>query len=211
VGLYPEHVATADFNNDGHPDLVTSNGSDDTIKVRLGKGDDAAEVKIDIYRFDKNDPARAALTGFLFYYGDYARVGEVSLGGKSYKAILADSWSSGDFRGQKGKQGGLVSLLLDLNEDGKFDRRTLFYEGGTSFTGIELGHGGVWLALGLSGIRYALDQRWELAFTLISMAAVLDGLDGRSARSLRPDFGASFGGMRLSEPAVGSVMPLPSR
>ena len=33
----------------------------------------------------------------------------------------------------------------------------------------------------------------------------------RSARSFRPALGASFGGMRLSEPAVGSVMPLPSR
>jgi hypothetical protein len=33
----------------------------------------------------------------------------------------------------------------------------------------------------------------------------------RSARSFSPALGASFGGRRLSEPAVGSVMPLPSR
>src|SRR5262249_18990465 len=33
----------------------------------------------------------------------------------------------------------------------------------------------------------------------------------RSARSLRPAFGSSAGGMRLSEPALGSEMPLPSR
>jgi peroxiredoxin len=76
-----------------------------------------------MYRFDKADPGRAALTNTLFYYGDYARTGEVTLGGKSYGALLADDSSSGDFRGQKGKQGGLVSLVLDLNGDGKFDRR----------------------------------------------------------------------------------------
>lgn len=40
------------------------------------------------------------------------------------------------------------------------------------------------LCAGMSGIRYALDQRWELAVSLIMAAAVLDGLDGRSARIL---------------------------
>ncbi|APW61980.1 PVC-type heme-binding CxxCH protein [Paludisphaera borealis] len=38
-----------------------------------------------------------------------------------------------------------VVIFEDSDGDGKFDRRTVFYEGGTSFTGIELGHGGVWL------------------------------------------------------------------
>jgi CDP-diacylglycerol---serine O-phosphatidyltransferase len=41
------------------------------------------------------------------------------------------------------------------------------------------------LCAGLTGIRYALDGRWELAVTLIAMAGVLDGLDGRSARILK--------------------------
>lgn len=40
------------------------------------------------------------------------------------------------------------------------------------------------LCTGMTGIRYALDQRWELAVSLILVAAVLDGLDGRSARML---------------------------
>jgi hypothetical protein len=38
------------------------------------------------------------------------------------------------------------------------------------------------LCAGLTAIRYALDNRYELAVTLIGAAVVLDGLDGRSAR-----------------------------
>jgi CDP-diacylglycerol--serine O-phosphatidyltransferase len=41
------------------------------------------------------------------------------------------------------------------------------------------------LCAGLTAIRYALDGRWELAVTLIAIAGVLDGLDGRSARILK--------------------------
>lgn len=41
------------------------------------------------------------------------------------------------------------------------------------------------LCFGLTGIRYALDARFELAVTLIVLAGVFDGLDGRSARLLK--------------------------
>ena len=40
------------------------------------------------------------------------------------------------------------------------------------------------LCAGMTAIRYALDDRFELAVTLIGAAVVLDGLDGRSARML---------------------------
>ena len=40
------------------------------------------------------------------------------------------------------------------------------------------------LCAGMTSIRYALDVRYELAVTLLLAAAVLDGLDGRSARML---------------------------
>lgn len=40
------------------------------------------------------------------------------------------------------------------------------------------------LCAGFTAIRYAVDQRWELAVTLIAAAIVLDGLDGRAARML---------------------------
>ncbi|MGF1474191.1 MAG: CDP-diacylglycerol--serine O-phosphatidyltransferase [Geminicoccaceae bacterium] len=41
------------------------------------------------------------------------------------------------------------------------------------------------LCAGLTGIRYGLDGRFQLAAGLIVLAGVLDGLDGRSARLLK--------------------------
>jgi hypothetical protein len=38
-GNGPNSVAVADFNGDGIPDLVISNSRDDTVAVRIGKGD----------------------------------------------------------------------------------------------------------------------------------------------------------------------------
>ena len=40
------------------------------------------------------------------------------------------------------------------------------------------------LCAGMTGMRYALDERWELSVGLIVTAMLLDGLDGRSARLL---------------------------
>lgn len=50
------------------------------------------------------------------------------------------------------------------------------------------------LCTGLSSIRFALNERWELAVSLILIAAVLDAMDGRIARLLRADsrFGAEL-------------------
>lgn len=38
-----------------------------------------------------------------------------------------------------------ILIFEDSDGDGRFDKRTVFYEGGKSFTGIELGFGGVWV------------------------------------------------------------------
>jgi CDP-diacylglycerol--serine O-phosphatidyltransferase len=50
------------------------------------------------------------------------------------------------------------------------------------------------LCAGLSGIRFAMDGRWEWAATAIVIAAILDGLDGRMARLLNSTskFGAEL-------------------
>jgi CDP-diacylglycerol--serine O-phosphatidyltransferase len=50
------------------------------------------------------------------------------------------------------------------------------------------------LAAGLSALRFALQERWELSVLAILVAAVLDGLDGRIARILK---GASRFGAEL--------------
>jgi putative membrane-bound dehydrogenase-like protein len=38
-----------------------------------------------------------------------------------------------------------ILIFEDADNDGHFDRRTVFYDKGTNFTGIELGFGGVWV------------------------------------------------------------------
>jgi putative membrane-bound dehydrogenase-like protein len=38
-----------------------------------------------------------------------------------------------------------IVIFEDADNDGRFDRRTVFYDKGTNFTGIELGFGGVWV------------------------------------------------------------------
>jgi CDP-diacylglycerol--serine O-phosphatidyltransferase len=50
------------------------------------------------------------------------------------------------------------------------------------------------LCMGLSSIRFALIERWEVAVSFILIAAILDGMDGRIARLLRADspFGAEL-------------------
>lgn len=47
------------------------------------------------------------------------------------------------------------------------------------------------LCIGVSAIRYGLDAKWQIAVTLILIAAVLDGLDGRVARLINAT--SSFG------------------
>jgi CDP-diacylglycerol---serine O-phosphatidyltransferase len=50
------------------------------------------------------------------------------------------------------------------------------------------------LCFGLTSIRYGFDQKWEHSVTLIIIAALLDGMDGRIARYLNAtsDFGAQL-------------------
>ncbi len=45
--------------------------------------------------------------------------------------------------GPRGKD--RILIFEDADNDGRFDRRTIFYDHGTNFTGLELGFGGVWV------------------------------------------------------------------
>jgi peroxiredoxin len=86
-----------------------------------GKDED---LHIVMYRFDKKDPQRGELAKYLFYYGDYARTGEITLSGKTYQALLPDSMTTGDFRGQplSDHPHPPASILIDVNQDGKFSQ-----------------------------------------------------------------------------------------
>ena len=50
------------------------------------------------------------------------------------------------------------------------------------------------LCSGLTGIRFAVHERWEFAVAAIGLAAILDTLDGRMARLLKGQsrFGAEL-------------------
>ncbi|MFM8470834.1 MAG: TlpA family protein disulfide reductase [Limisphaerales bacterium] len=93
-----------------------------SAQVTIPLGKEPAALTIAMYRFDKRDPARAAQKEYLFHYPDYAREGEITLAGKTYKALLADRRATGDFRGKEGTDSG-VQLFIDANEDGKLDSR----------------------------------------------------------------------------------------
>ncbi len=100
----------------------------------------AKDARLGVYRFDKNDSARAPLMDSLFYYRDYALKGDVKFGDKSYAALLSDDAASGDFRGKEGAASSGVRLLVDVNADGKidprresFDVRKPFNIGGTTW------------------------------------------------------------------------------
>jgi peroxiredoxin len=75
------------------------------------------------YRFDKNEGPRADFVHNVFYYRDYARIGQITLNGKSYTAALVDEAATGDYRGGQSQNGPGVSLLIDINGDGQYANR----------------------------------------------------------------------------------------
>ncbi len=157
--LYVDANANGDLTDDPTPTWTSRavQGKDGSeyrtfsggAKVSVPLGKEQAELNIQMYRFDKHDPARAAQKDFLFHYPDYAREGEVTLGGKTYKALLADRMATGDFRGKDAESGSGVQLFIDANEDGRFDARDEAFDvrkpfniGGTTYEIAGLTAGG---------------------------------------------------------------------
>jgi thiol-disulfide isomerase/thioredoxin len=148
--LFVDANANGDFTDDPAPewkgdpdkgpdgiDLTQHSGGAD---LQVPYGAEKLKAHLVIIRFDKHDARRVSLTNFLFYFRDYARAGDVSLGGKTYHAMLLDENATGDFRPPKGESDGLVTLLLDLNNNGifehhgeSFDAAKPFNIGGTTY------------------------------------------------------------------------------
>ncbi len=109
------------FNHEGTAVLKTTYGSEvETLGLQL-------------YRLEKSDPRRTEVKDFLFYYADYVRTGAVTLGNKTFAALLGDTRTTGDFRPEAGTNKPFTTLFLDLNGDGKFARRAEAFSPGTPF------------------------------------------------------------------------------
>jgi len=131
--LYVDTNRNGDLTDDPAPNweskkMPARNGGETTIHigdapVKIGFASGEKDAKLVMYRFDKGDTARAALMDSMFYYRDYALKGELTLNGKSHRAMLVDELAMGDFRGKEGVENSGIRLLLDSNGDGKFDPR----------------------------------------------------------------------------------------
>ena len=113
--------AVKDFSNDQGRHYKQFSGG---AVVELGDTEHPFPAHLLIYRFDKSDPSRPQFRNILFYYRDYGYEGEVTLGAKTFKALLVDDAVTGDFRGKAGTRGSGVNLLLDVNANDSFESRT---------------------------------------------------------------------------------------
>jgi thiol-disulfide isomerase/thioredoxin len=133
--LYVDANANGDLTDDSVAEWTphTNKGKDGVeytmymggANMKMHFGEETADLHIAMYRFDKHDPMRTNFGTIMFYYGDYARTGEIKLGSESYPVLLPDRMTMGDFRGGK-KPGPPAVLMIDVNRDGKFDRRESF-------------------------------------------------------------------------------------
>ncbi|MCC6320916.1 MAG: TlpA family protein disulfide reductase [Phycisphaerales bacterium] len=97
--------------------------------VNIGTESEPYLAGVRLYRFDKTDERRVKTRDSVFYYRDYATEGRLPLGSKNYRAMLADEQCRGDFRGRVAEAGqpalphSGVSVLIDVNDNGRFDNR----------------------------------------------------------------------------------------
>ncbi|MGH7132342.1 MAG: peroxiredoxin family protein [Phycisphaerales bacterium] len=111
--------------------------------LKLGLDDKPFDARMFMYRFDKGDLSHADQKDLLLFCRDYGTEGDVKIGGKTYKVLLLDDLATGDFRGKEikdNKSGSGVMMWIDINGNGKFDRRGESYDvrkpfniGGTTY------------------------------------------------------------------------------
>jgi|GEM_PF-147969 len=89
--------------------------------IPVNSGPDQRTLNIRLYRFGNNNSQPSSQKNVLFYYLDSGFTGTLTLAGKTYGAALVDSSSRGDFRGAADRPQAAVTLLIDLNNNGKFE------------------------------------------------------------------------------------------
>ena len=98
------------------------------VKLAYDKGKAELPAHLGMYRFDKDDADRAELKHTILYFSDYAYEGKIALGDAKYKAMVVDSAATGDFRGSEDAKGSGVQIMIDVNDDGRFDGRREAYD-----------------------------------------------------------------------------------
>ena len=115
TGNLPSHVATADFNNDGTPDLAITNDGNNTLTILLGKGDGT---------FTAGAVSPTTSTPFSIAAGDFNGDGNAdlvvgSLGNNSLTILLGNG--DGTFTQSPGSLNASQPYsitVMDLNGDG---------------------------------------------------------------------------------------------
>ena len=144
--LYVDSNHDGDLTNDA-PIAWTKNaagvfmGSAD-VEPRLAKGNSKTAYELKLYRFAPDVAKQRNLPkDMLLYYRDYAATGEVTLDGKTYPIVLLDDMTTGHFdvtpdlktstedaTGKSAAPSRKVTLLIDRDGDGKFDRHYEMYD-----------------------------------------------------------------------------------
>jgi thiol-disulfide isomerase/thioredoxin len=101
--------------------------------IPINYGNERRTLAINLYRFDKNTPLGQKQKNSLFYYLDSGFSGNISLDGKTYKAALVDDTGRGDFSGDANAARSGASLVIDLNDNGKFDLHSESFDANKPF------------------------------------------------------------------------------
>ncbi|MCW3099668.1 MAG: thioredoxin family protein [Chthonomonadaceae bacterium] len=117
------------------------------VEPRLATGKRTTAYGLSVYRFSGEDAKKRNLGNILLYYRDYAATGEITLGGKKYPVALSDEMATGHFdvkpdltpastdaAAAPATPTRKVSLLIDRDGDGRFDRRFEIYDVSKPFT-----------------------------------------------------------------------------
>lgn len=115
---------------DGTP-LALYTGS---VVLPVRYGGTPVPLRINLLRYDPNDPSRDLLRNTLLCLPDYAREFDLMLGARTYHALLVDTLAQGDFRGKRDFPNSGVHLYIDVNGNGQFDARGEIYDAAHPFT-----------------------------------------------------------------------------
>ncbi len=105
-----ECVKTTKVRDDGVEDVTY------TAEALLPLSQSEAKAQI-ILRWRGENPTE------LNYHADYCRQGTITLGSRTFSAILQDASACGDFRGRDDPDHSGISLRLDVNENEAFEHR----------------------------------------------------------------------------------------